>query len=221
MQLDPKQILDGLRRRWWLALIVALTAAAVAYLYSNAQPPVYEAQVTIAAKPVPPNSSLIDAIQKTLPTYAAEMESKDLIRRVVDDNQIPDVDPNTVVVKTQARPSDNSIVMTVDHASGLIAAELAEGISNAFIEEQAAENQQASASGESGLWVTTQAAAVPDQPYQPRPKLYAAAAGIFGLLLGLLLAVGLELLDTSLKTAGDIQRYVGITTVGIIPRGRD
>jgi len=221
MQLDLKQILDGLRRRWWLALIVALTAAAVAYLYSNAQPPVYEAQVTIAAKPVPPNSSLIDAIQKTLPTYAAEMESKDLIRRVVDDNQIPDVDPNTVVVKTQARPSDNSIVMTVDHASGLIAAELAEGISNAFIEEQAAENQQASASGESVIWVTTQAAAVPDQPYQPRPKLYAAAAGIFGLLLGLLLAVGLELLDTSLKTAGDIQRYVGVTTVGIIPRGRD
>jgi capsular polysaccharide biosynthesis protein len=221
MQLDLKQILDGLRRRWWLALIVALTAAAVAYLYSNAQPPVYEAQVTIAAKPVPPDSSLIDAIQKTLPTYAAEMESKDLIRRVVDDNQIPDVDPNTVVVKTQARPTDNSIVMTVDHASGLVAAELAEDISNAFIEEQAAENQQASASGESVIWVTTQAAAVPDQPYQPRPKLYAAAAGIFGLLLGLLLAVGLELLDTSLKTAGDIQRYVGITTVGIIPRGRD
>ncbi len=62
---------------------------------------------------------------------------------------------------------------------------------------------------------------MPDQPYQPRPKLYAAAAGIFGLLLGLLLAVGLELLDTSLKTAGDIQRYVGITTVGIIRRGRD
>jgi protein tyrosine kinase modulator len=221
MQLDLKQILDGLRRRWWLALIVALTAAAVAYLYSNAQPSVYEAQVTIAAKPVPPDSSLIDAIQKTLPTYAAEMESKDLIRRVVDDNQIPDVDPNTVVVKTQARPSDNSIVMTVDHASGLVAAELAEGISNAFIEEQAAENQQTSASGESVIWVTTQAAAVPDQPYQPRPKLYAAAAGLFGLLLGLLLAVGLELLDTSLKTAGDIQRYVGITTVGIIPRGRD
>ncbi len=93
------------------------TAAAAAYLYSNAQPAVYEAQVTIAAKPVPPDSGLIDAIQKTLPTYSAEMESKDLIRRVVDDNQIPDVDPDTVVVKTQARPTDNSIVMTVDHAN--------------------------------------------------------------------------------------------------------
>ena len=218
MQLDPKQILDGLRKRWWLALIVALAAAAVAYFYSNAQPPVYQAQVTVAAKPVPPDNGLIEAIKKTLPTYAAEMASKDLIRQVVDDNRIPDVDPDTVVLRTQARPDDNSIVMTVDHANGEIAAQVAEGVSNAFIEKQAAENQQANASGQRVVWVVTQAASVPLDPYQPRPKLYAVAAGLFGLLLGLLLAVGLELLDTSLKTPADVQRYIGITTVGVIPR---
>ena len=219
MQLDLKQIIDGLRKRWWLALIVALAAAAVAYLYSNAQPQVYQAQVVVAAKPVPPDNGLIEAIKKTLPTYSAEMASKGLIRQVIDDNQIPDVDPDTVVLRTQARPDDNSIVMTVDHANGLIAAEVAEGVSNAFIEKQAAENQQANASGQRVVWVTTQAASVPSEPYQPRPKLYGAAAGLFGLLLGLLLAIGLELLDTSLKTPGDVERYVGVNTVGIIPRG--
>jgi capsular polysaccharide biosynthesis protein len=219
MQLDLKQIIDGLRKRWWLALIVALAAAAVAYLYSNAQPQVYQASVVVAAKPVPPDNGLIEAIKKTLPTYAAEMASRDLIRQVVDDNRIPDVDPDIVVLRTQARPDDNSIVMTVDHANGLIAAEVAEGVSNAFIEKQAAENQQANASGQRVVWVTTQAASEPSEPYQPRPKLYGAAAGLFGLLLGLLLAVGLELLDTSLKTPDDVARYVGVTTVGIIPRG--
>jgi capsular polysaccharide biosynthesis protein len=221
MQLDLKQILDGLRKRWWLALIVALAAAAVAYLYSNAQPPVYQAQVTVAAKPVPPDNGLIEAIKKTLPTYAAEMASRDLIRQVVDDNRIPDVDPDTIVLRTQARPDDNSIVMTVDHANGEIAAQVAEGVSNAFIEKQAAENQQANASGQRVVWVVTQAATVPSDPYQPRPKLYAAAAGLFGLLLGLLLAIGLELLDTSLKTPADVQRYVGVNTVGIIPRAKE
>ena len=201
-------------------LIVALAAAAVAYFYSNSQPQVYQAQVVVSAKPVPPDNGLIEAIKKTLPTYAAEMASKDLIRRVVDDNQIPDVDPDTVVLRTQARPDDNSIVMTVDHSNGTIAAQLAEGVSNAFREEQAAENQQANASGQRVVWVTTQAAAIPGQPYQPRPRLYAAAAGLFGLLLGLLLAIGLELLDTSLKTPADVERYVGVNTVGIIPRGK-
>lgn len=221
MQLDLKQILEGLRKRWWLALIVALAAAAVAYLYSNSQPQVYQAQVTVSAKPVPPDNGLIEAIKKTLPTYAREMASADLIRQVVDDNRIPDVDPGTLALKTQARPDDNSIVMTVDHSNGLIAAQLAEGISEAFKEQQAAENQQANASGQRVVWVTTQAAFVPTEPYQPRPKLYAAAAGLFGLLLGLLLAIGLELLDTTLKTPAEVQRYVGVNTVGVIPRGKD
>ena len=220
MQLDLKQILEGLRKRWWLALIVALAAAAVAYLYSISQPQVYQAQAVVAARSVPVDNGMIEAIKKTLPTYAAEMASKDLIRQVVDDNQIPDVDPDTVVLLPQARPDDNSIVMTVDHSNGMIAAQLAEGVSNAFIEEQAAENQQANASGQRVVWVTTQAAAIPSQPYQPRPRLYAAAAGLFGLLLGLLLAIGLELLDTSLKTPADVERYVGVNTVGIIPRGK-
>src|SRR3954471_19693953 len=147
MQLDLKQILDGLRKRWWLALIVALTAAAVAYLYRNSQPQVYQSTVVVSAKPVPPDNGLIEAIKKTLPTYSAEMASRDRIRQVVDDQRIPDVDPAAVVLRTQARPDDNSIVMTVDHANGLIAAEVAEGVPTSFIEAQAAGNQQANGSG--------------------------------------------------------------------------
>ncbi|MEO8287714.1 MAG: Wzz/FepE/Etk N-terminal domain-containing protein [Chloroflexota bacterium] len=220
MQLDIQQILQGLRKRWWLALIVALTAAAVAYLYSNSQPQVYQSQVTVSAKPVPPDNGLIEAIKKTLPTYAREMANTQLITQVVDDYHIPDVDPANVALKTQARPDDNSIVMTVDHASNLVAAQLAEGVSNAFIEKQAAENQQANASGQRVVWVVTQAATVPSEPYQPRPKLYAAAAGAFGLLLGLLLAIGLELLDTSLRTPAEVKRYTGINTIGVIPKGK-
>jgi capsular polysaccharide biosynthesis protein len=50
--------------------------------------------------------------------------------------------------------------------------------------------------------------------------LYAAAAGLFGLVLGLLLAVGLELLDTSLKTPGDVRQWTGMSTIGVIPRGK-
>ena len=220
MQVDLQQILTGLRKRWWIPLLVALVAAAVAYLYTDMQPRVYQSQVTVSAKPVPPDNGLIEAIKKTLPTYAAEMKSPDLVRQVVDSYGIVDVDPNTVSLLTQARPDDNSIVMTVDHGDPIVAAQLAEGVSEAFKERQAADNQQANASGQRVVWVTTQPATVPSSPYQPRPRLYAAAAGLFGLVLGLLLAVGLELLDTSLKTPGDVRQWTGMNTIGIIPRGK-
>ena len=220
MQLDVIQILDGLRKRWWIPLLVALVAAAVAYLYTDMQPRVYQSQVTVSAKPVPPDNGLIEAIKKTLATYAAEMKSPDLVRQVVDGYGIVDVDPGTVSLLTQARPDDNSIVMTVDHGDPVVAAQLAEGVSEAFKERQAADNQQANASGQRVVWVTTQPATVPSSPYQPRPRLYAAAAGLFGLVLGLLLAVGLDLLDTSLKTPGDVRQWTGMSTIGIIPRGK-
>ena len=82
---------------------------------------------------------------------------------------------------------------------------------------QGAQNRQANSSGIQVEWVVTQPAGIPPEPYQPRPKLYGAAAGLFGLLLGLLLAIGLELLDTTLKTTEDVQKYTGFNTIGIIP----
>lgn len=223
MQIDLQQILTGLKKRWWLAIIVAAVAAAVAYIATDLQPRVYQAQVTVAAQSVPLDNGMVEAIKKQLITYAGQMSSPIFIADVVDGKYgepIQDVDPAALVLKTQALPDNQTIVMTVDHADGMVAAQVAEAVSNAFIEVQAAANAQANSSGQKVVWVVTQPASVPSEPYQPRPKLYAAAAGLFGLLLGLLLVVGLELIDTTLKSVADVQRYVGLNTIGVIPKGK-
>lgn len=219
MQLDLRQIWSGLRKRWWLALVVMVSAAAVAYLYTRAQPSIYQAQVTLVAKPVPPDNGLIEAIKKTMSTYAQELGSRELWRQVVDGNLMRTVDLGALPgqIKVQARPDENALVMSVDNQDNVLAAQLAEGISQAFVERQTAENQ-ALASGNKVVWVIAQPAEVPSQPYQPRPLLYGAAAALFGLILGLLLAIGLELLDTTLKTPADIKQYTELNTLGIIPR---
>src|SRR5881227_3309013 len=92
MQLDIRQVIGALRKRWWIALLVMLSAGAVAYLYSASQPQVYQSQVTLVAEPVPPDNGLIEAIKKTMTTYAQELASKDFWRQVVDDNLMRDVD---------------------------------------------------------------------------------------------------------------------------------
>jgi capsular polysaccharide biosynthesis protein len=218
MQLDLRQILNGLRKRWWIPLVVMLTAGLVAYLITDAQPRVYQAQVTLVAQPVPPDNGLIEAIKKTMPTYAQQLGSKDFWRQVVDDNMLQDVDVNALpgLIAVQPRPDENSLVMTVDNGNPRVAALLAERISQAFVEQQAA-TQQATPGGNRVVWDITQAAEEPTQPYQPRPRLNAAAAALFGLLLGLLLAVALELLDTTLKTSSEVEQYLGMNTLGVIP----
>ena len=221
MQLDLRQIWNGLRKRWWIALLVMISAGAVAYLYSNAQPRVYQSRVTIAAKPVPPDNGLIEAIKKTMPTYAQELASPSLWQQVVDNNLIRNVDLGSLpgLIKVQPLPDQNSLVMTVDNADPVQAGLLAQDISEAFVEQEAGANQQTSAGGNRVVWDIVQPAAVPSDPYQPRPRLYGAAGALFGLVLGLLLVIGLELLDTTVKTPSDIEQYLGMHTLGVIPKG--
>jgi len=221
VQLDLRQILNGILKRWWLAVIVMVVAAAVAYAYSAMQPSVYQSEVTLVAAPVPLDNGQIEAIQKTLPTYAQQLGSKEFWQQVIDREMIQDVDPDSLVgkINVQARPTSNALVMTVDSSDPQKAALLADRISNDFVDLRNADNQDVNPGGFRTVWTITEAAAPPTSPYQPRPRLYAGAAALFGLILGLLLAVILELLDTSLKSSNDVEQYLGLSTVGIIPRG--
>jgi len=221
MQLDLRQIVNGLRKRWWLVLLVMLSAGAAAYLYADSQPRIYQTQATLVARPVPLDNGSIEAIKKTLPTYAQELGSKEFWRQVVNNSMIQDVDVDALpgLIKVQPRPDENSLVMTVDNRDPMTAALLADRIGRAFVERQMGQNQEVNPGGIRTVWTLTQAAEVPAQPYQPRPRLYGAAAALFGLLLGLLLAIALELLDTTLKTPSEVEQYLGMNTLGVIPRG--
>lgn len=228
MQLDLQQIVNGLRKRWWLALLAMVSAAAVAYLYTNAQPRIYQAQVTLQAQPNLPDNALAEAIKKEIEPSSRILTSKDFLRDVIDGNNgagepIQDVDLNALPgrIKVQPRPEERTILMTVDDRSGEMAALLADRIADTYVEYKAAQSQQNQTPG--GLrvdWLKLQTPDVPGRPYQPRPLLYSAAAALFGLILGLLLAIGLELLDTTLKSPDDVNQYVGLSTLGIIPRGK-
>lgn len=220
MQLDLRQILNGLRKRWWLAAIVALSAAAVAFIYSNSQPRVYQSQTTMIAEVVPLDNGVVEAIKKTLPIYAQDLGNKASWRLALDNNMIRNVSADDLAgqIKIQARPDDTSIVMTVDNTDPAVAQLVAGVIAQDFVERQNAQNQQASATGNRVVWIISQEAGLPDKPYQPRPLLYTAAAALFGLILGLLLAVALELLDTTLKSPPEVQQYVGLNTLGVIPK---
>jgi capsular polysaccharide biosynthesis protein len=226
MQLDLQQILNGLRKRWWLALLVMLSAAAVAYLYSNAQPPIYQAQVRIQAQPTSPSNDVSEYLRREIPASAPILTSKDFLRDVLDGKYgsaepIRDVDVDALQgdIKVQPLPDDRAINMTVDYGDAATAQLLADRIADAFAARKNAETQD-NPGGVRINWYKLQTPDLPSRPYQPRPLLTTAAAALFGLILGLLLAIGLELLDTTLKSPAEIRQYVGLNTLGIIPTGR-
>ncbi len=53
---------------------------------------------------------------------------------------------------------------------------------------------------------------------RPNMQLLLAIGGVIGLVLGLVLAFFLEYLDTSVKTLDDVERYLGVPVLAVIPK---
>lgn len=57
------------------------------------------------------------------------------------------------------------------------------------------------------------------RPVRPNLKLNLALSMVVGLVLGLSLAFFIEYLDTSIKTMDDVEKYLGISVLAVIPKG--
>ena len=58
----------------------------------------------------------------------------------------------------------------------------------------------------------------PTAPVLPNVPLNLGIAALLGFLLGLVLAFFIEYLDTSVKTIDDVERYLGLPVLGVIPQ---
>ncbi len=60
-------------------------------------------------------------------------------------------------------------------------------------------------------------AAVPVVPIRPRKTLNLVLSVVAGLALGVAVAFALDYFDTSVKTPGDVERFLGLPVIGIVP----
>src|SRR5699024_3208875 len=61
-------------------------------------------------------------------------------------------------------------------------------------------------------------AQTPENPTKPRPVLNMAIAGVLGIMIGIFITFLLELLDNTIKTPEDIEKYLELSNMGSIPK---
>ncbi|MGI8586862.1 MAG: YveK family protein [Chloroflexia bacterium] len=222
MQLELRDYFNVLVKRWWLILLVAAGAAAGGYGYSKLQTPIYQADVKIQAFPSRADNGLIEYLVKNLPSYTAGLDSHEFVNSVLTDSanrgHLDDLTADDVLgkLKVQAQPDNHIIDMTVDDPSAQKAADIANALASAYADQQNALAEK-SQSADKIFLQQLDTARPPPRPYQPRTLLNTGAAALLGLVLGLILAFILEFTDTSLKTSEDVQRYLALNTIGLIP----
>ena len=62
-----------------------------------------------------------------------------------------------------------------------------------------------------------QDASAPRAPVRPRKAWNLGLSIVIGLLLALGVAFGLDYLDSTVKTPEDVERYLGLSVIGIVP----
>lgn len=64
-------------------------------------------------------------------------------------------------------------------------------------------------------------AEVPINPVKPRPMLNMVIAGVLGVMISVFLIFFLEYIDNTIKTPSDVERYLDLPIIGMIPKSSE
>ncbi|MBK9713716.1 MAG: lipopolysaccharide biosynthesis protein [Kouleothrix sp.] len=206
-----------LRRRWWVILLTAFVAAASAYVFTRFQERLYRSEATYLVVANQLDNGLSIVLENNMNSYRELALAPKELDKISGDLKL-DRDADWLLnkhVAIQALPDERKMIVQVTYPDADTAPRLANAIGANMVGLVASLNS--ALEGTNRINIRELQSARPPQLYWPQTKIIVAAGGVLGIVIGLLLAFALEALDNSLKTPADVERFVGLTTLGAIP----
>ena len=206
-----------LRRRWWVIMLVAAAAAVGAYIFSKVQTPVFRSEASYLVVPNRADNGLSIVLQNNMDSYKVMALAPIQLEQISQQLKLDrNADWMLEHVRIQAQTDTRLMIVQADYPQDpAMAPRLADAVGNNMVALVSSLNQ--SIEGTDRINMRINQPARPATLYRPQTRINVLAGGVLGLVLGLLLAFALEALDNSLKSAADVERYVGLTTLGAIP----
>ena len=209
------------RKRGWIAILVALVAAASAFGFSKLQTPVYSASVKLSINPARADWGLSNTTKDLLRNYAENIHTHKMAQEVIDRAQL-DMDTTTLLGKLSVSPAADTFTLQIEvrDTDPEVAMTIAQTMAEVFAEDRDTWNQRQDKRDRIEISVLDNVWNLGYQKYSPNTKINTAAGGLFGLLVGLLVVFFLEWLEQDvIRSAGDVERTIGVTVLGSIPPG--
>jgi capsular polysaccharide biosynthesis protein len=213
--LPISEYLAVLRRRWWLLAICTAAAFGAAVAALGLQSPVYRASTRIEATGRLDHAQLL-ATDRLLRQITARIRTTSLAEAV--NNRLGLDGPADALLGTihaQALSDTLQIQIDVDHGDAAEARRIAATVAEVVQERQAAQMASAPEHERVVLTIVDRPSAAQLVWPQSRPTLL--AAGLLGLLVGAAFAIVWDAFDDTIKSPEDVQRLVGLSTVGVVP----
>lgn len=230
-------VVDAVRKRYWIILVLILVASLIAAVAGYVQSPVYKVEITMAAiPPTNPTTQMPDptigaAYIAAMPSIAnasesigvAETVQAELLKKGID------IPAEELMGKVSALPEENSnaFKLTFTDSSPTRVADIAntwgtvlalktlppsEGIPNELYDPGFSEVIF------DGTLRITSTAVPPDTPTQPKPLLYIGLGAFLGLILGFCIVVLIEYFDPHFRSPSEVEENLEAPVVGLVPK---
>lgn len=210
-----REYFEVLYLRWWVIVLTALFATGAAFAYARTQTPIFRSSVKLEATGRLDYGTTL-AIERTLRQLAARAEIT-AVAAAVDQRLRLDLGPEALLDKihTQAFPDTIQIQLDIDDIVPARAEAIAWELATVVKERQDALMAPIPVQERVNLSILDRP--TPPRLFWPQTRIVVLAAGLIGLLFGILLAFVLDYLDDTLKGPHDIERYLSLPTLGVVP----
>jgi capsular polysaccharide biosynthesis protein len=202
-------------KRWWVIALAAVAAAGGAYVVSKLLPDTFRSQAVYLVIANQADNGLNIVLRNSMNSYRELVLQPDVLDQISQNNGL-DISGEQWMqdVNIQPRPDEQKIIIEVDGATLDQSMAMADAVGERIVAEVNRINATLEGTARTNVERIQQARLV---SIQPNTRVNVLAGAILGLVVGLLLAFVLEYLDDTLKSSADVERFVGLTTLGAIP----
>lgn len=215
--MELKQYLRVLLSKWWVIALACVITVTSAVIFSEIQPPIYRSSAILQVIPARYDYGLTLAAEQLLRQFANQIHTTTMAQQVIDELQLDiSVDKLLANVTVAPIPEDFLIQIDADGPNPEQARDVASTFAHDFVAFHAAQILDIDRRDRVQIQILEDARY--GWVHWPRTKTLAVAGGVLGLLIGLLLAFGLEYLQSDvLRSSEDVERHVGVVVLGAIP----
>ena len=206
-----------LLKRWWVIALAVLAATLAAYGVSKVIPKTYRSQAVYLALANQADNGLNIVLRNSMNSYRELVLQPDVLDQISQGIGL-DISGEAWMqdVNIQPRPDEQKMIIEVDAPTLEQSMAMADAVGERIVAEVNRINATLEGTARINVQRIQQARQI---AIQPNTRINVMAGALLGLMVGILLAFGLEYVDDTLKNSRDVERFVGLTTIGAIPPG--
>lgn len=227
--MEASEYVGALRRRWLVIAICMVCCAVVGFAVARSAQPLYRATSSVFVSPHQGDTAndLLEGstyAQNLMQSYAQLVKLPTVLDPVIDELNLDMSAKNLADSITVETPLNTVLIeIRVSNPSPSKAANIANEVTDALAEEVRSLSPRLANGSPAIVMKQVGVAETPQAPYAPNTKFITLTAGLIGLIIGVVYALGRQMFGTRIRTEADLQRVTDLPVLGKVPvqRGQD